>query len=126
MTVSITVEANPVGVASAGRARRIGDSAEVSVACSGPIGVAHCHLTVALRLTETFAGHKLVALTTSRSKRPTKFTKVVIVGQTSMVIGAGTTKVIRVRFKVALVIRETTLSSSPQVVSRQALTLIAS
>ena len=137
--VSITVGANPVGVASARRAHRIRNGAEVSVACGGATRVAHCRLTVALSLTESSAGHEPMALSASRSKRPTRSKKVVTVGQTSAVIAAGLTEVIRVhlnargrrllstrsKLRVALIVTQATVAGR-HVVSRQTLTLTAS
>jgi hypothetical protein len=109
------------------------------VACGGATRVAHCRLTVALSLTETSAGHEPMALSASRSKRPTRSKKVVTVGQTSAVIAAGPTEVIRVhlnargrrllstrgKLRVALIVTQATVAAR-HVVSRQTLTLTAS
>ncbi len=91
-TISITVGPNPVGVASAGRARGNRTMVEVSVACAGAVG-AHCQLTVAMSVTETSAGGKLVAVSSARSKRH-KTRKVVTVGGASIVVMAGTSQIV--------------------------------
>jgi hypothetical protein len=134
-TISITVGPNPVGVASAGRGRPNRTGVHVSVACTGAPG-AHCQLTAAMTVTETFVRNKLVALGSARSKRPKKTKKAVTVGRSSIVIRAATTKVIGIvlnsagrqllsshdRLQVSLVVTQTA-GATNELVSRQTLTI---
>ena len=69
-----------------------GTTASVRVSCAGAAG-ATCRLTFKLTVTETLRGHKLIAVT-ARTVRKTR--KVVVLGSTSVTLGAGQTRTVRI------------------------------
>ena len=135
---SVSIAVSPPSVAKAGHARARGTSAEIPVTCrySG-VGVgASCDITVTVSVTEILRAHKLVGVTSAKSRRPKETRKVVAVGRVSVVLGAGKAQVVDVRLNrkgkrllsargklsVSIVVTQT-VSATTEVVSHQRLTL---
>jgi hypothetical protein len=70
-----------------------GSIATLRVSCRGQAG-ATCQLRLALSVTETVSGRKLVALTASRKRRTTH--RVVVVGRANVVLAAGETRSVQI------------------------------
>ncbi len=83
----------PAGTTSVGRAKVSGSSASVRVSCTGPAG-ATCRLALQLTVTETFKGHRLLAVTARAKGRKTH--KVVVVGTANVLLGAGQTQTVQI------------------------------
>jgi hypothetical protein len=81
------------GKVSASRAKVSGSTATVRVSCTGPTGVT-CRLAFELTVTETFKGHRLVAVTARPNGRKTR--KVVLVGTAHVSLNAGQTQAARI------------------------------
>jgi hypothetical protein len=78
------------GKASAGHARVSGNTASVRITCKGDTS---CKVSLKLTVTETFRGHKLIAV----SARKAKVThKTVVLGTASATIKAGRTQTVRI------------------------------
>jgi Glycine rich protein/Bacterial Ig domain len=137
---SVSIAVSPPSVATAGRVRASGAGAKIPITChySGVAVGASCDVTITITITvtEIRRAHKLVAVTSAKSKPPKKTRKVVTVGQASVVVGAGKTQVIdiplngqgkhllsaRGKLPVAIVVTQA-VSASNKVLSRQRLTL---
>jgi hypothetical protein len=135
---SVSIAVSPPSVAKAGHARAKGTRAEIPVTCGySGIGVGpSCDLTVTMSVTEVLRAHRLVAVTSGKSRRPKETRKVVTVGRISVVIRAGRARVVdirlngkghrllsaRGRLSVSIVVTQT-VSAATEVVSNQRLTL---
>ncbi len=94
MTASTPPSGPPAaGTTSVGRAKASGPTASVRLSCTGPAG-ATCRLALKLTVTETFKGHKRVAVTARSNRRKTR--KVVVVGTAKLSLGAGQTRTVRI------------------------------
>jgi hypothetical protein len=82
-----------VGRAHVSAARSSGATASVRASCVGPAG-ATCLLAFKLTVSETFRGHRLVAVTARRGTHRAR--KVVVVGAASALLSAGETKLVRI------------------------------
>ena len=78
------------GKASVGHARVSGTTASVPVSCKGDTS---CTVSLTLTVTETFRGHRLVAVT---ARKPKVIHKVVVVGTARATIRPGRTQTVRV------------------------------
>ena len=63
------------------------------MSCSGPAS-ATCRVTLKLTVTETFQGHKLVAVTAAAKDRKTR--KLLVVGSASVLLKSGHVQVVRI------------------------------
>jgi hypothetical protein len=81
------------GTTSVGHAKVFGSTASMRVSCTGP-AAATCRLAFELTVTETFKGHKLVAVTAGSKGHKTR--KVVVVGTANVTLGAGRAQTVRV------------------------------
>jgi hypothetical protein len=81
------------GTASASKAKASGTGASVRVSCTGASGVS-CRLTLKLTVTETFKGHKLVAVSAAARRRTTH--KLLVLGTASVTLSAGQSKTVHV------------------------------
>jgi hypothetical protein len=89
---TLTTQSPPVvpGKASVGHAKVSGTTVSVPITCKGSTS---CRVSLKLTVTETFRGHKLVAV----SARKTKVThKTVVLGTASATITAGRTQTVRI------------------------------
>ncbi len=88
------------GTTKVGHAKVSGTNASVRIACAGAAG-AKCTLALSMSVTETFKGHKLIAVTARDSGRRTRDSgrrkhKVVVVGTASVALSAGKNKTVRI------------------------------
>jgi hypothetical protein len=81
------------GHASVGHAKVSGHNAIVRVSCAGAPG-ATCKLTLHLTVTQTFRGHRLIAVKARKQAR--KIHKVVVVGSAQVTLAAGQTRSVRI------------------------------
>jgi hypothetical protein len=81
------------GTTKVGHAKVSGTNASVRIACAGAAG-AKCTLALSMSVTETFKGHKLIAVTARDSGR--RKHKVVVVGTASVALSAGKNKTVRI------------------------------
>jgi hypothetical protein len=121
------------GHATASQARVSGTSASVHSSCTGAAG-ATCRLVLKLTVTETFRGHRLVAVSSRASRRRTH--RVVTVGSASVTLTAGQSQTVRIGLnatgkrllashhglKVTLRVTEATGGSASTTVSTQTVT----
>jgi hypothetical protein len=82
-----------IGHVTVSAARVSGSAASVRVSCTGPAG-ATCLLAFKLTVTETFKGHKLVAITARANRRRTR--KLLQVGTANASLKAGQTQTVRI------------------------------
>ena len=82
-----------IGRATASKPTVSGTGVKVRVSCSGPVS-ATCRVTLDLTVTETFHGHRLVAVRAAGTARTTH--RRLVVGSTSVVLLAGHAKVLRI------------------------------
>jgi hypothetical protein len=83
-----------IGHAKASSVKVSGSSVSVRLSCTGPAG-AICRLTLKLTVTETFKGHKLIAIS-AKAKKQRKTHKVVQVGTASVTLKAGQSKTVKI------------------------------
>jgi len=88
-TSSVGTPPPAVGSVTVGRAKVSGNSASVRVTCTGAAG-AQCNLSLGMTVTETFRGHKLVAVA-ARVRH-----KVVGVGSATLALTAGHAQTVRI------------------------------
>jgi hypothetical protein len=81
------------GTASAAKAKVSGTGAGVHVSCIGPSG-ASCRVTLKATVSETFKGHKLVAVSAAAKRRTTH--KQLVVGTASVALKAGQSQTVRI------------------------------
>ena len=79
----------PAGTVTIGRAKVSGGTASVRVTCAGAAG-AQCNLSLRMTVTETFRGHRLIAVT-SRVRH-----KVIGVGSAAVTLTAGNAQTVRI------------------------------
>jgi hypothetical protein len=135
---SVSIAVSPPSVAKAGHARAKRSAAEIPVSCrysGGGVGPS-CDITVTATVTEILRGDTLQAVTSTKSKRPTETTKVVVVAHVSLVVAADKARVVQIRLNrrgehllsahgklsVSLVVTQT-FSRTTGVVSHQRVTL---
>lgn len=82
------------GHAKASSVKVSGTSASVKLSCTGAAGTT-CRLTLKLTVTETFKGHKLIAIG-AKARKQKKTHKVVQVGSASVTLKAGQSKTVKI------------------------------
>jgi hypothetical protein len=70
-----------------------GTTARVRVSCSG-LASATCRVTLKLTVTETFQGHRLIAVTATAKARKTR--KLLVVGSASVLLKRGHAQIVRI------------------------------
>ncbi len=88
-----TTPALTTGNASTSNAKASGSSASVRVSCTGAAG-ASCRVALKLTITETFNGHRLLAVTAGSKGHTTR--KVVVVGSANVTLSAGQVKTVKI------------------------------
>jgi hypothetical protein len=83
-----------IGHAKVTSAKVSGSSASVRISCTGAAGTT-CRLTLKLTVTETFKGHKLIAIS-AKSKKQRKTHKVVQVGTATVTLKAGQSQTVKI------------------------------
>ncbi len=90
-----TLTTNPLppapGTVRVGHAKVTGQTARVRVSCTGPSG-SRCSVGLSLSVTETFRGHRLIAVTARHGRSK----KVVILGTASARLDAGASQTVRI------------------------------
>ena len=131
-TSSVGTPPPPVGSVIIGRAKVSGNTASVRVTCTGAAG-AQCNLSLGMTVTETFRGHKLLAVT-ARVRH-----KVLSVGSATAALTAGSAQTVRISLngqgrkllasrhllKVKLVVTEALGNGQSSTVSAQTVTFKA-
>jgi hypothetical protein len=92
-TLTTTPLPPPAGHATVGHAKVSGTTASMRIACTGAAG-AQCKLGLSLTVTETFKGHKLIAITARDGGR--RRHKVLVVGTKAVTLDAGRTRTVRI------------------------------
>ncbi len=83
----------PPGTVRVGHAKVTGQTARVRISCTGPSG-SRCSLGLTLSVSETFRGHRLIAVTAGHGRG--KKVRVVTVGTASVRLGAGGSQTVRI------------------------------
>ena len=95
-TVTIAAPPKPTpkaGVASAGRITVKGGTATVAVTCRG---ATNCRVSLTLTVHETRRGHRIVAISAAKTKKPKLKHRLVVVGSASATVRAGRTAKLKV------------------------------
>jgi hypothetical protein len=98
VTISAPPKPNPkptpkAGTASAGRITVKGRTATVAVTCRGATS---CRVSLTLTVHETLRGHRIVAISAAKTKKPKVKHRLVVVGSASATVGAGKTAKLKV------------------------------